>query len=45
MLHMEKFSFDEKLLKFIYFDADNKLQSCLVSLVNVYVENNSTGCI
>ena len=45
MFLMEKFSFDEKLLKIICFDADKKLLSFWVSLVNVYVENKSTGCI
>ena len=45
MLLMEKFSFDEKGMKIICFDADKKLQSFWVSLVNVNVENKSTGCI
>ena len=42
---MEKFSFAEKWLKFIYFDADKKLQSFWGLLVHVYVENNTTNCI
>ena len=42
---MDKFSLDEKRLKFFYFDADKKMQSFWVLLVHVEVENNTTDCI
>ena len=37
---MEKISIDETSLKFIYFDEEQKLQSCWVLLVHVEVENS-----
>ena len=39
---MDKFSFAEKWMKFIYFDAEKKLQSFWILLVLAYVENNTT---
>ena len=40
---MEKISIDETSLKFIYFDEEQKLQSCWVPLVHVEVENSLNG--
>ena len=45
VLYMEKISIALKWLKFIYFDADKKLQSFWVLWVHVEVENNTTDCI
>ena len=40
---MEKISIDETLLKFIYFDEEQKLKSCWVLLVHVEVGNSLKG--
>ena len=40
---MEKISIDETSLKFIYFDEEQKLQSCWILLVHVEVENSLKG--
>ena len=42
---MDTFSIAEKGVKSIYFDADKKLLSFWVLLVDVYVKNNTTDCI